>query len=59
MQAFFEAHNMRRTYWQFLLSASGGRIGQLNWDEIDRFGTHASKRPCEIQVSSEHNEEDP
>ena len=55
MQAFFEAHNMRRSYWQFLLSASGGRIGQLNWDEIDRFGTHASKRPCEIQVSSEED----
>jgi hypothetical protein len=54
----FEAHNMRRSFWQFMLIATGGRTGQLNWDEIDRFGTQASKRPREIlQPSSDHNED--
>lgn len=60
MQAFFEAHNLRHSYWQFLSNVTGGRIGQLNWAEIDRFGTEASTifRKPEIQASSESNEED-
>jgi hypothetical protein len=41
--AFFESHNMRSSYWQFLLNVTGGRIGQLNWEEIDKFGTNATE----------------
>ena len=35
---------MRRSYWLFLAGVTGGRVTQLNWDEIDTFGTHASRR---------------
>ena len=42
MQAVFEAHNMRHSYWRFLVGVTNGRIGQLNWEEVDRFDTHSS-----------------
>ena len=35
---------MRRSYWLFLSRLTGGRSSQLNWNEIDIFGTQASKR---------------
>jgi hypothetical protein len=40
--ALFEAHNMRLSYWRFLVGVTNGRIGQLNWEEMDRFDTHSS-----------------
>ena len=33
---------MRPSYWRFLSNVTSGRIGQLNWEEIDLFDTHAS-----------------
>ena len=43
-QAFFEAHNLRQSYWRFLCRLTRGRMSQLNWNEIDTFGTQASKQ---------------
>lgn len=44
LQLFFEGHNMRLAYWNFLKTMTRGKILEFNYDELDKFGTHASTR---------------
>lgn len=44
VQWFYESHNMRWTYWHFLRRATYNKLLRINYEELDKFGTGASKR---------------
>lgn len=48
LQALFESHHLRLGYTHFVLQATQGRIAQVNYDVIDKFGTDGSRRYREL-----------
>ncbi|KAK2879655.1 transmembrane protein 135 [Channa argus] len=41
--AVMEVHNLRPSYWKFLLRLTQGRFALMNRQLLDEFGTHASR----------------
>ncbi|KAI0243199.1 hypothetical protein LSAT2_026219 [Lamellibrachia satsuma] len=41
--AILEPHNLRPTYWKFLLKLTHGQLGEINRKLLDIYGTGASK----------------
>ena len=50
VQAFFHGHSLRPAYWSFLLSGTRHRLTQVNYDQLDLYGTHASSKPREERI---------
>ena len=54
---FLEGHNIRFPYWNFINHLVNGRLEQMNYNILDRFGTHASKRVREIRDERQRKKE--
>ena len=50
VQAVFHGYSLRPAYWSFLLSGTRYRVTQINYDQLDLFGTHASRKPREERI---------
>ncbi|XP_033226283.1 transmembrane protein 135-like isoform X2 [Belonocnema kinseyi] len=46
--AIMEPHNLRATYWKFLINLSGGRIATMSRLPLDEFGLETSKALQEV-----------
>ena len=54
---FLEGHNIRLPYWNFINQIVNGQLQQMNYNVLDRFGTHASKRVQELKAEQQRKKE--